>query len=390
MQTHRGSTKRSKAKSKWQKVRGITGLRRYLPSGMYFAWVKVRSELHRESLKVTDLDLAKRKLRAKIEQWDRTAARVGKISLVHWLEKHYCPTLRGAETTVADKKRIIQRIKKESVFFRTQPMTDIRESQVSAFLAEHYGQQSASSFNSALWLLRDAFALAVSDGVIIENPCSRLKACKRKQPIRLMPTFEQFQAIIADVRSSKYNRHHNGSRITVQNGAEDSADFLEACGLLGLGQAELAGIKKEHVDLESGRMAIYRHKTSCQFTIPIYPQARALIERLCEGKKAGEHLLPIQGARKALTNACKRLGYPHFTQRSLRRLHITRCLELGIDVKTVASWQGHKDSGVLILQNYSHVRAEHSQRMAALLSTDQPRNVIELQADQPRVSRLRR
>jgi len=76
MRTHRGSTdQRSKAKSKWQKVRGITGLRRYLPSGMFFAWIKVRGELHRESLKVTDLDLAKRKLRAKIEQWDRTLAR---------------------------------------------------------------------------------------------------------------------------------------------------------------------------------------------------------------------------------------------------------------------------------------------------------------------------
>ena len=44
---------------------------------------------------------------------------------------------------------------------------------------------------------------------------------------RLTPSFEQFKAIIADVRAQQFNAD-----------AQDSADFLEFLGLAGLGQAE--------------------------------------------------------------------------------------------------------------------------------------------------------
>jgi hypothetical protein len=62
-----------------------------------------------------------------------------------------------------------------------------------------------------------------------ESPAGHLKYIKRQKPIRLTPTWEQFKAIVADVRSQQFNAD-----------AQDSGDFLEAMGLLGLGQAELA------------------------------------------------------------------------------------------------------------------------------------------------------
>jgi len=64
-----------------------------------------------------------------------------------------------------------------------------------------------------------------------------------------------------------------------------------------------------------------------------------------------------------------RLGFPSFTHRALRRMFITRAIERGVDVKVIAEWQGHRDGGRLILQTYSHVRPEHSNRMAALMTT---------------------
>jgi hypothetical protein len=60
----------------------------------------------------------------------------------------------------------------------------------------------------------------------------------------------------------------------------------------------------------------------------------------------------------------------------LRRCFITRAIELGVDVKTIALFQNHKDGGKLILDTYSHVRPEHAQRMAQLLTLDEPANVI--------------
>jgi hypothetical protein len=84
----------------------------------------------------------------------------------------------------------------------------------------------------------------------------------------------------------------------------------------------------------------------------------------------------IANAKKALAAACRRLGYPPFSQRSLRRMFITRAIEKGVDVKVIAEWQGHKDGGKLILQTYSHVNPVHSNRMAQLMIDGEPENVV--------------
>jgi integrase len=353
-------TKQKSKQSKWRKVPNTTGLYQYVPSGTYFANVRRGNRGIRESLKTKDLAIAKRLLRDFVDRLDRCDWRAGKMTLVDWLTKHYFPTLKGAEGTLSDKWRIIQRLKRTWLAARSQPLRDLKASQVAAWLNEWYGGQSTSSYNGALCLLRDALQAAVTDHVLMESPAAHLKYRRRQKLIRITPDWEQFLSIIADVRAQPFNRD-----------ADDSADFLEAMGLLGLGQAELAGMKREHVDLASRRIAIYRRKTSCQFFVPLFPQARSLVERLCEKKKPHQHLFKINQARKALTNACKRLELPLFTQRSLRRMHVTRCLEKGVSPRVVAAWQGHQDQGVLILQTYSHIRPEFEQHQAQLLTTDE-------------------
>ena len=364
------ANEQSKFEQEWEKVKSDHGLYRFRRSGVFFANFRRGGRHYRESLHVSDLALAKRKLQSLKARIDRTDPRFGKISLVEWL-KVYFDTLKGAEATLADKQRIIDRVKSTFVLARTQPMRDLKRSQLATWLQEQFGKWSASYYNTALSLLRDAFKAAVQDRVLMDNPIADLQYRRRQRPIRLTPTFAQFQQIIADVRAQKFNAD-----------AEDSADFLEACGLLGLGQAELAGMKREHIDLDAGRIIVYRFKTDTGFVIPIYPQARLLIERLCQDKKHSTNVFRIAQARYALRHACKRLGFPQFTHRSLRRMFITRALELGIDVQTIARWQGHRDGGKLILDTYGHVSAVHSQRMAQLMATEQPANVIPLSKQQ--------
>ena len=150
----------------------------------------------------------------------------------------------------------------------------------------------------------------------------------------MTPTFEQFKAIIADVRAQPFNAD-----------AQDSADFLEFLGLAGLGQAEAGSLTRADVDFEAQRIITFRHKTTTGFAVPLYPQVRPLLERLCEGKAHDERVFRIADAKKALAGACRRLGYPPFSQRSLRRLFITRAIERGVDVKVIAEWQGHRTAG---------------------------------------------
>jgi integrase len=353
----------------WTRIKREHGLYRYNPSGHYFARVRFRGKLYRRKLGTDDLALARRKLRTFKDDLERTDASKGNTSFGKALDD-YAGTLTGSDSTLEKKRATIAKLKATWFGIDSLPLRTVKPSHVATWLAKHYGDQSASYYNAALTVIRDALDMAVADRIILESPAKGLTYRKRSKPIRLTPTFEQFQSIVADIRAQRFNRE-----------AELSGDFIEFLGLAGLGQAEGAAIKRCDVDLKSGRIIVYRHKTDTGFVIPIYPQVRPLVEKLCNGKKPNERLFPINEARKALANACKRLELPQFTHRSLRRMFITRAIELGADVKTIAKWQGHRDGGKLILQTYSHVRSEHSDRMALLMSTEQPQNVIPLTAN---------
>src|SRR5262245_12819173 len=284
----RKSRSKRKRESPWRKVPRTQGLYEWLASGTFFANVKSGGRIHRESLHTTDLAVAKRKLRDFKARLDRTDPKFGKISLVEWLEQIYFPTLRGSETVLADKQRIIERVRKTFVLARSQPMRDLKASQVERWLNEQFGSWSASYYNSAVSLIRDALQAAVNDHVLIENPAAALKYRKRKKPIRPTPIWAQFQQIVADIRSQPFNAD-----------AQDSGDFVEFLGVAGVGQAEASALTRADVDLESGRMTLYRFKTDTGYVVPVYPQVRALLERLCKGKKPHERLLRQAHARKA-------------------------------------------------------------------------------------------
>jgi integrase len=352
----------------WTKIKREHGLYRYNPSGQFFARVRFHGKLYRRKLETDDLAVAKRKLRTFRDDLERTDATKGDMSFAAVLDD-YAETLQGAESTLVNKLAVIAKLKKTWFGCNTLPLRTVKPSQVTVWLTTHYGSWSSAYYNLALSVITSALDAAVADRIIIESPAKGLKYRRREQPIRLTPTFEQFKQIVADIRGQRFNAV-----------AEQSCDFVEAMGLLGLGQAELANVKREHLRLDAGQIDIFRRKTEQAFTIPIYPQACALVTRLCNGKKSGEKLFKIKQARKAITEACRRLELPIYTHRSFRRLFVTRAIEKGIDVKVIAQWQGHRDSGVLILKTYSHVRPEHSQRMAALLTDGEPENVVPITA----------
>jgi integrase len=158
--------------------------------------------------------------------------------------------------------------------------------------------------------------MAVRDNVIARSPTAHLRGVKLNRPIRLTPSFEQFKTIIAGVRAQVFNADVQGS-----------ADFLEFLGLAGLGQAEAGSLTRADVDFEAERIITFRWKTATGFAVPLFPQIRPLLKRLCEGKAHNERVFKIGDAKKALAGACRRLKYPPFSQRSLRRMFITRAIE---------------------------------------------------------------
>ncbi len=168
---------------------------------------------------------------------------------------------------------------------------------------------------------------------------------KLEKPIRKTPTFEEFKAIVADIRAQRFNAD-----------AQDSADFVEFLGLAGLGQAEASALQIDDIDWQRSTITTFRHKTKSGFAIPLYPQVKPLLERSLRGEEpAPDNVFQNQRRQESHSRRVSALKLPAYSHRSFRRMFITRAIERGVDVKVIAEWQGHKDGGKLILDTYSHV-----------------------------------
>ena len=335
-------------------------------NGTYYARFKSGGKEIRCSLETTDRKLAERNLTTKKDDQSQIDRSQGKLTLAELCDRYLKTVQHQKPKTIERKTFIVGRIKTDWPTGQVTQVGKIKPSDADLWLSRY--RFGSASRNLHISCLKELFNSAARDRIITVSPAAHLRYAKREKPIRLTPTFEQFKAIVADVRAQLLNAD-----------AWDSADFLEFLGLAGLGQAEAGSLTPADIDLAAGQIITYRHKTSTGFAIPIFPQVRRLLERLCEGKAHDERVFKILDAKKALTGACRRLGYPPFSQRSLRRMFITRAIERGVDVKVIAEWQGHKDGGKLILDTYSHVNRAHSQRMAQLMTTDtEAENVISI------------
>src|SRR5215813_8501176 len=195
-------------------------LYRYSSNGVYYARIKTDGKEIRRSLETTDGDLARRnlaELKKQQRQIDRSRGRVTLRELCdQWLEtiQHWKPK------TLEQKNHIAARIKEHWPTGSLVQVAKIKPSDCDLWLArcarKSRNRFSASLRNAHVQILKEMLALALRDRVISESPAAHLKYLKRQKPIRLTPTWEQFKAIVDNVRAQVFNAD-----------AQDSADFLE-------------------------------------------------------------------------------------------------------------------------------------------------------------------
>ena len=340
-------------------------LYRYSSNGVYYARIKTGGKEIRRSLRTTDRALARRNLTALKDELRQVDRSQGRVTLAELCDRYLKTIQHQKPKTVERKTFIVGRIKTDWPTGKLTQVGKIKPSDVDLWLSRY--RFGSASRNLHISCVKEFLNSAVRDRIITASPAVHLRSARREKPIRLTPTFEQFKAIIADVRAQQFNAD-----------AQDSADFLEFLGLAGLGQAEAASLRRADIDFDAERIITFRHKTSTGFAIPIYPQLRPLLGKLSEGKSNHDPIFKIRDAKKALAAACQRLNLPPFSQRSLRRMFITTAIERGVDIKVISEWQGHKDGGKLILDTYSHVTRVHSHRMAQLMTDREPANVVTL------------
>jgi integrase len=333
----------------------------------YYALVKHGGKQIRQSLETTDPALARRKLvkfKSDLEKVDPEVARRDLKRQREIYEKtiHIFPNTGKprAASTLLIAKLAIKRLVEEWPAESPTEIRKIKHSDIMLWLSQ-YTALSASTKNHMVTEVRRFFDQAVDQEVIAASPMLKVKYGKLVKKKKPTPTEKEFLAIVANLRSQKANGH----------GSEDTADAVELSGRLGLGQAELAGICRKHIDIPNNKIFIIRKKTSEPFPVPIYPHALKIILRRLEKMDADPEarLLPHYNFRKGLEGACSRLGLQRFEPRSLRRFFITQSLLLGVPATVVADWQGHQDGGALLCRTYrGEIKNAEHQRLAALLA----------------------
>lgn len=344
------------------KIAHVVGLYRHVASGRYYGVKKVKDKRKERSLGTTDRKIAERRLAEWIASLEKVDSEVEKTTFSQ-LAKTYTGINRGK----SDSSRYIitSTLDDLAKFLRTQGLGDpqirnIRTSHLEDWLSGIEMTHRNTSYNRYAGVVKGLFKLAVDDKIIAASPFDRVRTPWKKpeEPVRRIPTLDQFRAIVASVRSMTYGRFH-----------DDTADFLEFLCYAGVGQAEAASLTWGDVDFEKGRIDYLRHKTKRRFHTPIFPDLKELLERLLKKHKTTpaktERVLSIKDAKIALRNACARLKLPHFSQRSLRQLHIKLLWEAGVDKKLISKWQGHQDGGKLIMDTYTQVFGSDDDRYEA-------------------------
>ena len=339
-------------------------LYRYSSNRMYYAVLKHHGKIIRQSLKTTDRAIANRELNRLKKSLGQIDPGAGRLPLKELVAKYLASIAYLDDKTVRTRKSIAKQLLATWPEGAEQPIQDVRASVIQTWLGRHSDRVGKATLNEYLRFVRQMFALALADRMVVENPAASIKQRRLDKPIRQTPTWEQFQAVVQDIRQQKHNAD-----------AEASADFVEFLGLAGQGNSEAANLKVSDLNFATGKMTLYRNKTDTGFQVPIFPQLREFLTALIAKHqlKAEDNLFRVRDAKKSLASACSRLGFPHFSHRAFRRCFITRAIELGVDFKTLAAWQGHKDGGALIAKTYSHLRTEHSDRMAEKMVGEQPK-----------------
>jgi hypothetical protein len=152
------------------------------------------------------------------------------------LLEEFQKVLTGSETTLKYKKRYLGQLKTEFPMPLNTRVGDIKKSHVVQFLAR-FKASTADHYNHVLTLVREVFQYAVDDQMITVSPVDGIKYRKRQATVkRLIPTWEEFEQIVASVRTQAH-----------ADTAEESADLIEFMGKAGLGQAECAVEQRETV-----------------------------------------------------------------------------------------------------------------------------------------------
>jgi integrase len=353
---------------KWRTFKKHAGLMQYVPSGIYFARVKIKNGrngvVKRASLETDVFTTAKLKLPLKVKELRKPPAECGTFAEARLL---YLADIDNDHTLAAETKKYWNY--RTEALLKTWPgldgmkLTKITERDCRDWLKRFSGKFETTNTNNTLAALRN---ILTRGGLGRDkNPAFGTKHGKKwrlgaKPKQMTLPEPEQFDAIVKRIETAG-SGHSKGC-----------ADLVRFLAFGGCRISEAKQVLWQDVDFERGEIRVHNAKRSKTTTandlrfVPIIPAMRELLERLHgeQKPKPTDRVCVLGECEKSLTNACKKIGASRITHHDLRHLFATRCIEAGVDIPTVSRWLGHVDGGALAMKVYGHLRRSHSQQAA--------------------------
>jgi integrase len=327
-------------------------------SGGYYALIKRGDKQFRRSLKTKDRKLADRRLiELRAQVGNLTIGEDARLSFEQVAERWKAATQHGLKpSTVLRRETCIRNL---TPFFKGVTVRHIQAHHCERWLTERGVKMAPQTMVHEIDTMRLVFDYAVHIGLMLASPARAIK--RRKivaKPIEV-PTREQFKNLIEAIRASD-------GRLDSQRKAKAGADLVELLAYSGCRIQEATSLTWSNVDLDRNALTITGGEVGTKNhehrTIPMTDALRSLLLRLREGTnpKLTDKVALIHDAKKCLSTASRRLGYPRFTHHDFRHFFATTCIEAGVDIPTVSRWLGHKDGGALAMRVYGHLRQEHS------------------------------
>jgi len=366
---------------KWQGTQ-YANLVRYVPSGKYFARLRVAGKLIRQSLKTNQITIAKLRL-ADLEKSEREVMDSHESASNGRMSFGDCVALFKTQTESSNllkpsakryRLEIIDSILKSWPGIEARDVRRISASECNTWAARFSAQYSATRYNGAVGILRAIFETAIQSSALYRNPAQGVKRAKVRPRHLTLPDSDQFDRFVSEIESA----HGRDSR--------NCAALVRFLAFGGFRVSEASNITWADCDFEKGEIMVRGDaetgtKNWSVRRVPMIPDMKELLERLRAERPDESNVSPVMRVKeclKAMTRAARVVGMARITHHDLRHLFATRCIESGVDIPTVSRWLGHKDGGALAMKVYGHLRDQHSAAMAQRVSfsNTKPENVV--------------
>ena len=204
------------------------GLYRHV-NGTYHANKYIQGKPRWKALKTSDRKIAERIQRDWLANLNQIDSEAERTTLRQLIDKLLASRAGLAPKTVQTETWLANTLREtwdNDIDIR---VSQIRPSMLNTWLAKHEPNLKNSSYNAYTGFLKKLFELAVGDKMISksENPYDGIrkpwKSPRKTAKKRLVPTDEQFDAIVTSIRNETQNIH-----------CVESANFVEFMGLAGL------------------------------------------------------------------------------------------------------------------------------------------------------------